>query len=351
MTLDPKDAGLYIQRGKAYGKAQQLEKAIADFTRAFERDRTLTLALRERGFAQLALGNSNAARADLAGFLQLQPNDDEVAKILQNSASGRENFEIVGSRTKPPLAAVATQPSEPASIQRVSERRVALVIGNSAYRKVPALANPANDARLIAGSLLSLGFELVGGDAQLDLDKPSLETAVKRFGAQLQGAEVGLFYYAGHGVQVRGDNYLVPIAANPEREADVDFEMLSTSLVLRQMEGAGTRLNLVLLDACRNNPFGGRGLRATSRGLAQMTAIEGTLVSFATQPGNVASDGDDGNSPYTKALAQTIKKPGLGLFDVFNEVGLMVKKQTGGAQLPWVSSSPIAGSFYFAESR
>ena len=229
-----------------------------------------------------------------------------------------------------------------------AEKRIALVVGNSAYRNVPPLANPVNDAKLIAETLQSLGFELVGGSAQLDLDKPGFEAIVKRFGTMMQGAEVGLFYYAGHGVQVRGANYLVPVSANPEREADVDFEMLDTALVMRQMEGAGTRLNLIILDACRNNPFGGRALRAVSRGLAQMIAPEGTLISFATQPGNVASDGEDGDSPYTKALAQTVKKPGLGIFDVFNEVGLAVKKQTGGAQQPWVSSSPIGGSFYFS---
>ena len=187
-----------------------------------------------------------------------------------------------------------------------AERRVALVVGNSAYRNVPSLTNPANDAALIAKTLSSLGFELVGGSAQIDLDKPAFEAIVKRFGLLLQGAEVGLFYYAGHGVQVHGENYLVPVSANPEREADVDFEMLGTTLVMRQMEGAHTRLNLILLDACRNNPFGTRASRATSRGLAQMEAPEGTLISFATQPGNVASDGEDGDSPYTKALAQTI---------------------------------------------
>ncbi len=229
-----------------------------------------------------------------------------------------------------------------------AEKRIALVVGNSAYRNVPPLANPVNDAKLIAETLQSLGFELVGGSAQLDLDKPGFEAIVKRFGTLMQGAEVGLFYYAGHGVQVRGANYLVPVSANPEREADVDFEMLDTAVVMRQMEGAGTQLNLIILDACRNNPFGGRALRAVSRGLAQMIAPEGTLISFATQPGNVASDGEDGDSPYTKALAQTIKRPGLGIFDVFNEVGLAVKKQTGGSQQPWVSSSPIGGSFYFS---
>ncbi|MGH6848419.1 MAG: caspase family protein [Methylocella sp.] len=229
-----------------------------------------------------------------------------------------------------------------------AEKRVALVVGNSAYRNVPPLTNPANDAKLIAGTLQSLGFELVGGSAQLDLDRPGFEAIVKRFGTLLQGAEVGLFYYAGHGVQVRGENYLVPVSANPEREADVDFEMLNTSLVMRQMEGASTRLNLVLLDACRNNPFGTRATRSASRGLAQMEAPEGSIISFATQPGSVASDGEDGDSPYTKALAETMRRPGLDIFKVFNDVGLEVKKRTGGNQQPWLSASPITGSFYFA---
>jgi hypothetical protein len=161
------------------------------------------------------------------------------------------------------------------------------------------------------------------------------------------GADVALFYYAGHGVQVRGSNYLVPISANPNKEADVDFHMVDVALVLRQMEGSGTKLNFVILDACRNNPFGGRGLRSTEGGLAQMRAPEGTLISYATQPGNVAQDGADGDSPYTKALAQTLRRPGLGVFDVFNEVGLAVKRSTGGSQQPWVSSSPIDGKFYF----
>jgi hypothetical protein len=114
------------------------------------------------------------------------------------------------------------------------------------------------------------------------------------------------------------------------------------------MEGAGTKLNLVILDACRNNPFGDRSLRSASSGLAQMRAPEGTLISFATQPGGVAQDGAGGNSPYTNALAQTMRQPGLGIFDVFNEVGLAVMQATGDAQQPWVSTSPIRGSFFFA---
>lgn len=235
-----------------------------------------------------------------------------------------------------------------AGLPAAAENRVALVIGNAHYKFIPSLTNPEGDARLMAKTLRELGFTLIGDGAQINLDKPAFDEAIRSFGTRLRGADVGLFYYAGHGLQLRGINYLVPIGANPAREADADFELDDLSLVLRQMEASGTRLNLVMLDACRNNPFGGRGFRAIDAGLAQIRAPEGTLISFATQPGSIALDGIDGNSPYTKALAQTIRKPRLGVFDVFNNVGLMVKKVTGGEQQPWVSSSPIDGSFYFA---
>jgi formylglycine-generating enzyme required for sulfatase activity len=198
--------------------------------------------------------------------------------------------------------------------------------------------------------LRSLGFVLVGGGAQVDLDKAAFDDVLQKFGNQLVGADVALFYYAGHGVQVRGANYLVPVNANPAREADVLLQAVDTTLILASMEGAGTKLNLVLLDACRNNPFGGRGLRAAEGGLAQMRAPEGTLISYATQPGNVALDGDEGHSPYTKALSQTIRKAGLDIFQTFNEIGLAVMQATGNTQQPWVSASPIRGSFHFVVS-
>ena len=239
--------------------------------------------------------------------------------------------------------AIAVLTTAPAA----AEKRIALVIGNSAYRNVTPLDNPARDAQLMAETLGSIGFTLVGGHAQLDLDKSAMDSAVQEFGRQVVGADVALFYYAGHGVQVAGSNYLVPVGANPTREADVDFQMVDANLVLRQMQGSGARLNLVILDACRNNPFGSRGLRGSDGGLAQMRAPDGTLISYATQPGNVAQDGSDGHSPYTKALAATLKQPGLDIFQTFNQVGLAVKRATGGAQQPWVSSSPIDGTFFF----
>jgi len=168
--------------------------------------------------------------------------------------------------------------ADPAS----AEKRVALVVGNSAYRSVARLDNPDNDAALMARTLKELGFVLVGGDARTDLDKRALDDAVQAFGHDLQGADVAMFYYAGHGVQVRGANYLVPVDANPTREADVDFQMLDVNVVLNQMQGSGTRLNMIILDACRNNPFGARGLRAASGGLRLRAPAEPALASGAS---------------------------------------------------------------------
>jgi uncharacterized caspase-like protein len=229
----------------------------------------------------------------------------------------------------------------------IGPSRVALVIGNSAYQHLPRLENPDNDAQLIAATLKSLGFELIGDGAQTDLDRAGFEKVIREFGAKLSGSEVGLFYYAGHGVQVDGANYLVPVAANPETKADLDFELVNADLVLKQMETAGSKLNLVILDACRNNPFGGKGLRDSGGGLAQMRAPEGTLISYATQPGNVAVDGANGHSPFTVALAEAMQQSGVPVLEAFNSVGVTVNKETGGKQQPWVNASPIEGNFYF----
>ena len=242
-----------------------------------------------------------------------------------------------------PATAAATAP--PAAVP--AERRVALVIGNGAYRNAPPLTNPPNDARTVATALTGAGFELVGGKALIDLDRAGTENAIRSFGQQLRGGAIGLFYYAGHGLQISGTNYLVPVSAQLASEADVKYELVDVNFVLDEMVQAVNRLNMILLDACRNNPFGGRGLRSVSGGLAQMQAPSGTVISYATQPGNVAADGSGGNSPYTAALAETIRQPGRSVFEVFNDVGIAVKKKTGGAQQPWLSTSPIEGQFYF----
>ncbi len=229
------------------------------------------------------------------------------------------------------------------------ERRVALVIGESRYRNVPALPNTFRDAQLLAKTLQGLGFDVVGGKALTDLDRPGFEQAIRTFRESLSGATVGLFYYAGHGLQVDGENYLVPVDANLSQIADMDFELIDANLVLRQMNAAGTRLNIVLLDACRNNPFADRSVRGVGGGLAQMQAPKGTLISYAAEPGKLAQDGPEGgNGPYALALAEAVVKPGEDLFQVFNDVGIIVDRLTNGLQRPWVTSSPIEGRFYFA---
>jgi len=230
-----------------------------------------------------------------------------------------------------------------------AEKRVALVIGNGAYRSIGAIANAGNDARLLAATLRSVGFMLVGDGAQLDLDKRGFERALEALGGELSSGDVALLFYAGHGLQVRGSNYLLPIDASLVKEADIASQLINVDLVLREMKQAQTRLNIVILDACRNNPFAVTGVR--SAGLAPVLAPAGSLISFATQPGSVAFDGDDGDSPFSKALAATMQRPGLDLIAAFDEVGKAVIQVTGGQQQPWISTSPIPGSFYFAGAK
>jgi tetratricopeptide (TPR) repeat protein len=200
----------------------------------------------------------------------------------------------------------------------------------------------------MADTLLKLGFFVVGGGAKLDLDKAGFDAALTEFGKELNGADVALFYFAGHGIETHGLNYLAPVDTNPVDEGDVLAQGVGLAGILDQIEKGRAKINILLLDACRDNPFRGQGVRSAKGGLAQMEAPPGTLISFATQPRSVALDGDHGDSPYTRALAETIQHQGYGLFKTFNEVGLKVEKATHGAQLPWVSLSPISGNFYFA---
>lgn len=227
----------------------------------------------------------------------------------------------------------------------MAEKRIALVIGNGGYGKIGFLANPPNDARLIAQTLRGLGFEVI---AHIDADQKTMKRAVSDFGDRLEAAgkdTIGLFYYAGHGVQVGGENYLIPLKAEINREKDVDIESVSANAVLANMAFAGNRLNIVILDACRSNPYK-RGFRSAARGLARMQAASGTLIAYATAPGDVAADGSGANSPYSAALAVAMRQPGLQVEQMFKRVRVSVQHQTKDAQTPWESSS-LTGDFYF----
>ena len=227
-------------------------------------------------------------------------------------------------------------------------RRVALVIGNSAYEHTQALDNPRNDARLMAKTLKSQGFEVL---EHIDVDYKRMKRAINAFTGKLEeyGRDtVGLIFYAGHGLQSRGQNYLVPVDAQIQKEGDIEIETISSRALLSGVRYAGNRLNIVILDACRNNPY--RGIfRSASRGLARIDAPVGSLIAFSTAPGTVAEDGKQTNSPYTNALAKIMSKPGLKIEEVFKRVRTAVYSATNGRQVPWESSS-IFGDFYFEEA-
>ncbi len=226
-----------------------------------------------------------------------------------------------------------------------AEKRVALVIGNSDYKLISRLENPRNDAKLMASTLEGIGFLVV---TAIDVDYLGMRKAVQTFGRSLRRAgkdAVGLFYYAGHGIQANGTNYLLPLQADIQSAADLDIAAMTTSQILSQMEGAGNRLNLVILDACRNNPFRGT-VRSGGRGLARIQAASGSLIAFAAAPGQVARDGVGQNSPYTTALVKAILEPGLAVEQVFKRTRVSVEHVTGGEQTPWEESS-LTGDFYF----
>ena len=229
--------------------------------------------------------------------------------------------------------------------QALAEKRIALVIGNGDYAFSP-LPNPKNDAKLMARTLRGLDFEVI---ETLDADQKAMKTSIKAFGKKLDTAGregVGLFFYAGHGVQVKGANYLIPTDAQIETEGDVDIDAINAQSVLSMMEFSGARLSFVIMDACRDNPFK-RSFRSGSRGLAKMEAPTGSLIAYATAPGDVAADGTGANSPYTMALSRMMNTPGLPVERMFREVRNSVRKETNNKQTPWESSSLVGGDFYF----
>lgn len=228
----------------------------------------------------------------------------------------------------------------------LAESRVALVIGNGAYTNAGALKNPANDARRMAEALARVGFEVMPFQ---DLDQAGMKRAVRDFAEKLEASgrdTVGLVFYAGHGIQVNGVNYFIPVSAQIEKESDVPIESISADDVMVALANARNRLNIVILDACRNNPFA-RSFRSASRGLARLDAPVGSMVAFSTAPGQVAADGTGENSPYTSALIDALSEPSLKIEDVFKRVRQSVYASSGGQQVPWESSS-ILGDFYFS---
>jgi Caspase domain len=232
-------------------------------------------------------------------------------------------------------------------------RRVALVIGNSEYKHTPRLDNPKHDAADMATTLGNLGFAVMEGR---DLDKASMDLKIRDFAQALRGAQVGLFFYSGHGLQVAGQNYLVPIDAELTTASAIDFDMVRLDLVHRAMERE-TNTNILIMDACRDNPLARNLARALGtrsaqigRGFAPMESGEGTLIGFSTQPGNVALDGTGRNSPYVAALLKYMTTPGDDVSTILINVRNDVMQATGRRQVPWEHSAMTA-RFYFVPAK
>ncbi|QOZ27059.1 caspase family protein [Bradyrhizobium sp. CCBAU 51753] len=223
----------------------------------------------------------------------------------------------------------------------LAESRLALVIGQSAYKSVPALPNPANDAKAMSQLLTDAGFAVTSAS---DLSQDEMRARISDFAGQVaaKGADtVALVFYAGHGLQIDGENYLVPVDVDPKREADIPIQAVRLNDILNTLTSVPSRMRILLLDACRNNPFPELN-KTTGHGLAIVDAkvgSPGTFVSFSTSPGAEAEDGSGSNSPYTTALLATAKQPGIAIEDTFKRVRLAVNKATDGRQTPWDSSS------------
>jgi uncharacterized caspase-like protein len=226
---------------------------------------------------------------------------------------------------------------------------VALVIGNANYQYTAVLKNPSNDATDMSEKLRQLGFEVIDG---IDLTKLEMWQRIRTFAGRVVGADVGLFFYAGHGVQAGGRNFLAPVDAKLESIVDLDFEAVELNLVLKQLE-RNSRISIVFLDACRDNPLASslvasRSL-ASGRGLARVEKTVGMMIAYATQPGNVALDGEGRNSPFTTGLLQHMTTEGASINDVMIRVRRDVLKATDGKQIPWENSS-LTGQFFFKPS-
>ncbi|MCB1462724.1 MAG: caspase family protein [Nitratireductor sp.] len=237
-----------------------------------------------------------------------------------------------------------------AAVSSRAAERVALIIGNGEYAHASALANPANDARAVADKLRTLGFGVTDG---YDLTDREMTQVVRDFLREAEGAKLALVYYAGHGLQVDGRNYLVPVDAKLENSTDLSFETISLDTILDLLNDPN-RANIIMLDACRNNPLA-RSLKtrstrsvAVGQGLAPYSTVgTGTLIAFATAPEQVALDGDDGHSPFTRALLKHLDTPGLEVRQMLSRVRSDVTQATGNEQVPWDNSS-LLGDVYLA---
>jgi tetratricopeptide (TPR) repeat protein len=355
IRLDPKSAAAFYRRGNVFRAKRDFDRAQADYEAAIGFDAFHSAIFTDRGLAYEQAGDFERAKESFnsalvvsKGYLDERWAHDTAREHLANLNNNQP--------ASPPKVAVAASAAPILSgrseaiatsapvVPQMPSRRVALVIGQSDYRVANKLANPANDATDIAAALHKLGFDVVDGR---NLDRRGFDDVIRAFGRKLDGADLALFFYAGHGLQVGGRNYLVPVDAKLERPGDLSLDAVDVAMVLAQME-AEKRVNLVFLDACRDNPLSrslarslGTRSATVGQGLASIQGAVGTMIAYATQPDNVALDGEGRNSPFTTALLRHLADPGIDISVLMKRVRADVIAATRERQIPWDHSSLI----------
>jgi tetratricopeptide (TPR) repeat protein len=334
----------YHNRGLAYHLKGDLDRAIQDYDRALQtqqakRGNTYYL----RGWAYYRKRDFENAIRDYTAALDLEPNNTTYLSSLEKAKTARSEEQRPQPDARPPGAV------PPADIGR----RVALVIGNSAYRAVPPLDNPRRDAETVAAALRAVGFQTV--TLNQDLRKEELVSALRSFAHQADAADWAIIYYAGHGIEMGGTNYLVPIDAKLDTDKDVTFEAVPLDQAITAVEGA-RKLRLVLLDACRDNPFARQMRRTTAarsigRGLGAIEPEAGTLVVYAAKHGEIALDGPGANSPFVTSFVKEIRRPGIEIRKLFDLVRDDVMEITGKKQQPFTYGSLSGREDYFFAAK
>jgi tetratricopeptide (TPR) repeat protein len=379
IRIAPKSSDSYVLRGDTLRYKGDFERAIADYDQAL---RVLTAsaapALTGRGLTYERIGDPARARIDFEKAVAASSEQSEITvRTARETALAR--LAALDSGAAPPvippvpvkLASTHSIPTPAPATPRVAPdtvkqgRRIALIIGNAAYKNVPALANPPRDAEAIAASLRAVGFETVRLAADGSRDK--LVDALRAFGSESEQAEWAVVYYAGHGIEVNGMNYLIPVDAKLATDRDVQFEAVPLDQVMAAVEGA-RKLKVIMLDACRDNPFtpqmrrtaspdavaasstagGAFGTRSIGRGLAEVKVSGATLVVYAAKHGQTALDGEGGNSPFAVAVVQRIATPNVEINKIFRLVRDDVMEATAGRQEPYTYGSlPGREDFFF----
>jgi tetratricopeptide (TPR) repeat protein len=355
IRLDPKYAIAYNNRGLAYRDKGDTDRAIANFTEAIRLDPKYASAYVNRGLVYEKLADVARAAADYNATLGLPQNGNERARNKAQERLAALPSPATASNVATAIAAPVLNNDHPTASVSTNDDRVALVIGNSIYENVAALPNPERDANLVADVLKRTGFKSV--TLLTNLRKDALVSALRDFAARAETADWAVVYYAGHGMEVGGINYLIPTDAKIGVDRDIGFEAVPLEQILNAAERA-KKLRLVVLDACRNNPFANQmkrtrtaASRSVSQGLAAVEPEAGTLVVYAARDGEIALDGDGTNSPFASAFVKNLAMPGLEVRRLFDFVRDDVMEATGRKQKPF-SYGSISGrqDFYFVNA-